>query len=56
MEWRYWITYSAPFQTESDDEDVAIIAAAELHAALLAGDTIYLPSVEVEQVEGRENE
>ena len=50
-DWRYWITYSGKIRTESDDENVAMLAAAERHAELIqeVPTVIYLPMVEVEQ-------
>ena len=57
MDWRYWITYSGKVRTDSDDEDVATLAAQERHAQLIydgTPTTTYAPLVEVEPLEGGE--
>lgn len=54
---RYWITYTGKVEIEGDDENVALLAAAERHADLNADPArIYLPQVEVEPDEGTEGE
>ena len=56
-DWRYYVTYSGRVRTDTNDENVALLAAAEQHAERNADESIvYLPHVEVEPLEGREGE
>jgi len=50
-DWRYWITYTGTFSIDSDDEQVAAVQAAEVHAERLQEGTLtYMPEIEVEEI------